>query len=46
VVDGVTGYEKGSKVSFEDFKQLFGVKEETFDAMITVLKAVYTAKMQ
>lgn len=39
-------YEKASKLSSEDFKQLFGVKKETFDAMVEVLKVAYDKKHQ
>ncbi|MDR0797452.1 MAG: hypothetical protein LBE70_01855 [Nitrososphaerota archaeon] len=42
--DIVSRYEKASKLSSWDFKQLFGVKKETFDAMVTILKAAYAAK--
>ena len=41
---GASRYEKASKLSSEDFKQLFGVKKETFDTMVTVLKVAYAAK--
>jgi hypothetical protein len=37
-------YEKASKLNAQDFKQLFGVKKETFDEMITVLAEAYAAK--
>jgi hypothetical protein len=42
--DSVSRYEKVSKLRIEDFKQLFGVKKETFDAMVDVLKTAYAAK--
>jgi hypothetical protein len=42
--DSVSRYEKASKLRIEDFKQLFGVKKETFDAMVDVLKTAYAAK--
>jgi hypothetical protein len=41
---GVYRYEKASKLNSEDFKQLFGVKKETFDTMVTVLKTAYATK--
>ena len=41
---GASRYEKASKLSSKDFKQLFRVKKETFDTMVTVLKTAYTAK--
>ncbi|MDR2699404.1 MAG: transposase family protein, partial [Nitrososphaerota archaeon] len=44
MVDGVSRYEKASKLRSEDFKQLFGAKKETFDVMVDVLKVVYVAK--
>jgi len=44
MVDGMARYEKATKLNPEDFKQLFGVKKETFDAMVTVLKVAYAAK--
>jgi hypothetical protein len=44
MVDCVSRYEKASKLSSRDFKQLFGVKKETFDAMVTILKVAYAAK--
>jgi hypothetical protein len=37
-------YEKASKLDVKDFKQLFGVKKETFDEMIKVLAEAYAAK--
>ena len=37
-------YEKASKLNAQDFKQLFGVKKETFDEMIKVLAEAYAAK--
>jgi hypothetical protein len=37
-------YEKASKLNAQDFKQLFGVKKETFDTMIKVLTVAYAAK--
>jgi hypothetical protein len=37
-------YEKTAKLSPEDFKQLSGVKKETFDNMIEVLRIAYTEK--
>ena len=44
MVEGTTRYEKATKLNPEDFKQLFGVKKETFDTMVTVLKTAYAAK--
>jgi hypothetical protein len=35
---------KATKLCSADFKQLFGVKKETFDAMVDVLKVAYAAK--
>jgi len=37
-------YEKAIKLSAEDFKQLFGVKKETFDAMVEILRTAYAEK--
>jgi hypothetical protein len=37
-------YEKAVKLSPEDFKQLFGVKKETFDTMVEVLRVAYAEK--
>jgi hypothetical protein len=37
-------YEKASKLNAQDFKQLFGVKKETFDEMVKVLEVSYDAK--
>ena len=36
--------EKASKLSEEDFKQIIGVKRETFDGMTTALRATYDEK--
>ncbi|MDR0797098.1 MAG: transposase family protein [Nitrososphaerota archaeon] len=44
MVDSVSRYEKASKLSSGDFKQLFGVKKETFEVMVNVLKIAYDAK--
>jgi hypothetical protein len=44
MVDGVSRCEKASKLGSGDFKQIFGVKKETFDAMVTILKVAYVAK--
>lgn len=38
------GMKKATKLCSADFKQLFGVKKETFDAMVDVLKVAYAAK--
>jgi SpoVK/Ycf46/Vps4 family AAA+-type ATPase len=38
MVDGASRYEKAAKLNSGDFKQLFGVKKETFDAMVEILK--------
>ena len=40
----VSRYEKASKLGSEDFKQLFGVKKETFDVMVGVIKVAYAVK--
>ena len=37
-------YEKALELSDEDFKQVIGVKKETFDAMVEILKLAYQAK--
>jgi len=37
-------YEKASKLSNEDFKQVIGVKKETFDVMVEILILAYQAK--
>ena len=37
-------YEKASKLSNEDFKQVIGVKKETFEIMVEILKLAYQAK--
>jgi hypothetical protein len=37
-------YEKVSKLSDEDFKQVIGVKKETFEVMVEILTLAYTAK--
>ena len=37
-------YEKTKRLSDEDFKQIIGVKRETFDAMIEVLRDAYAEK--
>jgi len=42
--DSLVRYEKASKLRSEDFKQLFGVKKETFDEMVKVLEITYEAK--
>jgi hypothetical protein len=40
VFGSLVRYEKASKLNAQDFKQLFGVKKETFDELIEVLKVV------
>jgi hypothetical protein len=40
----VSRYEKASKLCSADFKQLFGVKKETFDTMVDLLKVAYAVK--
>jgi len=37
-------YEKALELNDEDFKQVIGVKKETFDAMVEILKLAYQAK--
>jgi hypothetical protein len=37
-------YEKALKLSDEDFKQVIGVKKETFEAMVEILTLAYLAK--
>lgn len=37
-------YEKASKLSNEDFKQVIGVKKETFEIMVEILKLAYQDK--
>jgi hypothetical protein len=37
-------YEKAKKLGGEDFKQIIGVKKETFDAMVEVLREAYAQK--
>jgi len=40
----MTRYEKASKLSEKDFKQIIGVTKETFDVMVSVLQAAYIEK--
>lgn len=40
----LTRYEKAQRLKDEDFKQLFGVKRETFDDMVLVLTEAYNEK--
>ena len=40
----MTRYEKASKLKGSDFKQIIGVKKETFDEMVCVLREAYGAK--
>ena len=40
----MTRYEKASKLKATDFKQIIGVKRETFDEMVVVLREAYVAK--
>jgi hypothetical protein len=37
-------YEKASKLSNDDFKQVVGVKKETFDVMVEILNLAYASK--
>ena len=37
-------YEKALELSNEDFKQVIGVKKETFEVMVEILKLAYAAK--
>ncbi|MDR0492258.1 MAG: transposase family protein [Nitrososphaerota archaeon] len=39
-------YEKASKLSNEEFKQVIGVKNETFEVMVKVIEQAYQAKHQ
>jgi len=40
----MTRYEKASRLKGSDFKQIIGVKKETFDEMVGVLREAYAAK--
>jgi len=40
----MTRYEKASKLKATDFRQIIGVKRETFDEMVVVLREAYVAK--
>ena len=40
----MTRYEKASKLKAVDFKQIIGVKRETFDEMVIVLREAYEEK--
>jgi len=40
----MTRYEKAAKLKPEDFKQIIGVKRETFDEMVEVLNEAYVLK--
>ena len=40
----MTRYEKASKLSEADFKQIIGVKKETFDEMLALLRKAYAEK--
>jgi len=40
----ITRYEKASKLSDADFKQIIGIKKKTFDAMVAVLQKAYAEK--
>ncbi len=42
--DKMDFYDKTVKLSDKDFKQIVGVKRETFDAMVTILKEAYARK--
>ncbi|MDE6781858.1 MAG: transposase family protein [Ruminococcus sp.] len=42
--DKMDFYGKTVKLSDKDFKQIVGVKRETFDAMVTILKEAYARK--
>jgi hypothetical protein len=44
VLGSLGRYEKVSKLSDEDFKQVIGVKKETFEVMVEILKLAYQAK--
>jgi hypothetical protein len=37
-------YEKATKLSDKDFKQIIGVQRETFEAMLDVLREAYAEK--
>jgi len=40
----MTRYEKAEKLSEKDFKRIIGVKRETFDEMVVVLREAYAEK--
>ena len=40
----MTLYEKAQKESDEDFKQLFGVKKQTYAVMVEILRRAYEEK--
>jgi len=40
----MTRYEKADKLSEKDFKQIIGVKKETFDEMVEALEEAYAQK--
>ena len=42
--DKMTLYEKTSKLSEEDFKQIIGVKRETYEEMVSELRIAYAEK--
>jgi hypothetical protein len=44
VLGSLDRYEKALKLSDEDFKQVIGVKKETFETMVEILKLAYAAK--
>ena len=37
-------YNKAARLKDDDFKQLFGVEKETFDAMVDILRGAYAEK--
>ena len=37
-------YEKSARLSDEDFKQIIGIKKETFNAMVEILRNAYAEK--
>jgi len=44
MIGSLEWYGKASKLSNEDFKQVIGVKKETFEVMVEILKLAYQAK--
>jgi hypothetical protein len=44
VLGSLVRYEKALELSDKEFKQVIGVKKETFEAMVEILKLAYQAK--